>query len=123
MALTNITQWIVDTAAGEPDLVHAVSVPALQAFGIVSGGVMLARAALAAQEALHVPGANANFLDNKILQARFYADHIMPQAQAHARTVLKGARPVAAAATLIWLGGDGTRTSAQVDRRGQAADL
>lgn len=94
MALTDITQWIVKTAKNAPDNVSAVSHYALQAFGIISGGAMMARAALAAQATISQSGAEADFYDAKILHARFYAEHIMPQADAYAKTVMHGARSV-----------------------------
>lgn len=97
LALTDITQWIVDQAGREPGQVSAISHSALQAFGIVSGGVMLARGALVAQKHLSAGAADADFYDQKIILARFYADHFIPHAMAYAKTVLRGARSVTAA--------------------------
>lgn len=96
-SLSAITQWIVDHAAQSPERVSAVSHAALQAFGIVSGAVMLARGALAAQSSLAQGGGDADFYDAKILRARFFAEHIAPQGIAQARTVLNGASSVTSA--------------------------
>lgn len=96
-ALNQITQWIVDQAASSPARVSAVSHAALQAFGIVSGAIMLARGALAAQTLLAQGGGDADFYDAKILHARFFAEHILPQGIAQARTVLNGSSSVTAA--------------------------
>lgn len=96
-ALNQITQWIVDQAASSPARVSAVSHAALQAFGIISGAIMLARGALAAQTLLAQGGGDADFYDAKILHARFFAEHILPQGIAQARTVLNGSSSVTAA--------------------------
>lgn len=97
LALSQITQWIVDTASSAPERVSAVSHAALQAFGIVSGGAMMARGALAAQEHLAAGGGDADFYDARIRNARFFAEHIMPLGLAQVQVVLKGAAVVSAA--------------------------
>jgi hypothetical protein len=72
-------------------------VPILRLFGIVTGGWQMARAALAAHTAL---GAGHNedpgFYEAKVATARFYADHILPQATALKPTILRGAASVLA---------------------------
>lgn len=97
LALNNVTQWLVDHAASAPEKISAVSHAALQAFGIISGLVMLARGALAAQALLAQGGGDADFYDAKILRTRFYADHLLPQAVAQAKTVLNGSTSVISA--------------------------
>ncbi len=97
LALTNITQWIVDTSGNAPERVSSVSHAALQAFGIISGMAMLVRMALAANDHLGQGGGDADFYAHKIVQARFYADHILPQSIAQTHTVLKGSSVVSAA--------------------------
>ncbi len=67
----------------------ASSAPYLKAFGMVAGGVMMARSALAAQEALMAGGGDAAFNDDVIATARFYAENILPLAVAHA-TIAQG---------------------------------
>ncbi len=96
-ALEQIVRWIVEGAANSPDRVSAVSHAALQAFGIISAGVMLARGAGAAQDGLATGQGDTDFYQAKIRHARFYADHILPQGLACARTVLKGADSVTTA--------------------------
>lgn len=88
-ALTEATGWIVDTYPDNPDAVAAGAVPYLRLFGIVAGGWLMARAALAAEKHLK-QGAEDDFSTKKMISARFYADHILNQAPALAMTVTSG---------------------------------
>ncbi len=72
--------------------------PYLALFGTVAGGAMMARAALAALDALAAPGADATFLEAKVISARFYAEHYLPRAEGLATTVVDGWRTVVAVA-------------------------
>jgi alkylation response protein AidB-like acyl-CoA dehydrogenase len=94
--LESATRWIVDTFPGNPKAVAAVSVPYLRLFGTVAGGWMMARAALAAQQALKQPDADGDFLEGKLASARFYAEHELPRAATLAREVTGGAESVLA---------------------------
>ncbi len=85
------TRWLVDHYAEEPQAAAAVAVPYLKLFGTVAGGWMMARAALIAQERRSAPGADREFLDAKLATARFYMEHLLPQAGALAQTVTTGA--------------------------------
>ena len=69
----------------------ALAVPYLKLFGTVAGGWMMVRAALIAQERRGAPGADREFLDAKLATARFYLEHLLPQAGALAQTVTAGA--------------------------------
>jgi len=73
-----------------------VAVPYLKLFGTVAGGWMMARAALVAQARLEDPGADHDFLEAKLVTARFYAEHVLPQASSLAREVTSGAASVLA---------------------------
>ena len=65
--------------------------PYLKLFGTVAGGWMMARAALIALERVGTPGADRAFLDAKLATARFYLEHLLPQAGALVQTVTQGA--------------------------------
>ena len=93
--LAAATQWIVDTFPNDPNAVAAVSVPFLKLWGTVAGGWMMARAALIA-DAKQVAGGDADFCRAKIITARFYAEHILPQAGGLASAVTSGAASVLA---------------------------
>ncbi len=56
----------------------------------------MARAALIAETQLSAGGGDAEFYRAKIATARFYAEHILPQASALASEVVNGAGSVLA---------------------------
>ena len=93
-ALAEATGWIVDTHAGDPAAVAAGAVPYLRLLGVVTGGWLMARAALASEKRL-AAGEDDPFLTEKLVSARFYADQILVQAQALADTVTQGWAAVA----------------------------
>ena len=78
-----------DLAAGA-----AVSVPYLKMFGTIAGGVLLLRAALAAQGLESAGGGDPAFYEAKIKTAQFYAAHILPQYKGLADMVQSGAGAV-----------------------------
>ena len=89
------TQWVVDTFPAHPNEVAAVSVPFLKLWGTVAGGWLMARAALIA-DAKAAAGGDADFCRAKIVTARFYAEHILPQAAGLVSAVTGGAANVLA---------------------------
>ena len=64
-------------------------------WGTVAGGWLMARAALVADSKLG-PGGDSDFCRAKIATARFYAEHILPQAAALSSEVVNGASSVLA---------------------------
>jgi hypothetical protein len=66
----------------EPAVTAAGAVPLLNLFGTVTGGWLVARLALSAQEKAAAEGDPAGFHAAKITTARFYAQHILPTARA-----------------------------------------
>jgi alkylation response protein AidB-like acyl-CoA dehydrogenase len=90
------TQWIVDTFPTDPNAVAAVSVPYLKLWGTVAGGWLMARAALIAETKLSAGAGDADFYRAKIATARFYGEHILPQAAALSAEVVNGAGSVLA---------------------------
>lgn len=95
-ALEAATRWLVDHYRAEPEAAAAVAVPYLKLFGTVAGGWMMARAALIALQKLDAPDADRGFLEAKLATARFYLEHLLPQAGALAQTVTQGAASVLA---------------------------
>ena len=92
-ALSEATDWIVKTHPENPDAVAAGAVPYLRLFGIVAGGWMMARAALAAENHLSQGGGGqdgSDFFPAKIVSARFFADQFLIQAASLAATVTRG---------------------------------
>ncbi|MCH7866016.1 MAG: acyl-CoA dehydrogenase, partial [Proteobacteria bacterium] len=89
-ALAEATDWIVATHPENPEAVAAGAVPYLRLLGVVAGGWLMAKAALAAGRLSAGEGDNGEnkeFLAQKTVSARFYADHILVQAPALGRTV------------------------------------
>ncbi|MBB5409507.1 hypothetical protein HDG34_003449 [Paraburkholderia sp. HC6.4b] len=78
-ALGAVVDFVVANAKGDPNAVFAGSVPYLKLAGIVLGGWQMARAQLAAATKRDEDRA---FHDAKIATARFYAEHVLPQATA-----------------------------------------
>ena len=95
-ALEAATRWLVETFPVNPRAAAAVSVPYLKLFGTVAGGWMLARAALVAGAKLAESDTDQEFMRAKLVTARFYAEHELPQAFALAREVTTGAASVLA---------------------------
>jgi alkylation response protein AidB-like acyl-CoA dehydrogenase len=94
--LREVTDWIVKTYPERPAAVAAGAVYYLKLMGITCGGYLMARAAKLAQEDLDAGKGDAQYLRGKLLTARFYAAHILPQARALASAAIEGADSVLA---------------------------
>ncbi len=94
--LDESTRWIAATFPANPAAVASGSVYYLKLLGIVAGGWMMARAAKIAAADLESGQGDPAYLRGKILTARFYADHILPQSLALAITAMRGADSVLA---------------------------
>ncbi|MCI5059992.1 MAG: acyl-CoA dehydrogenase [Alphaproteobacteria bacterium] len=92
--LTAATNWMIDQSTKDIDAPAASAKPYLEAFALVAGGAMMAKSVLAAKQQLDYGQGDEAFLEDKITTAQFYATHILPKAESHARTVQKGADPV-----------------------------
>ena len=74
----------------------AVSVPYLQAFGFISGGIMMGRAAKAALGWAEEAGGDRDYCQQKTDTVLFYIAHVLPLYRAHLATVIKGSPAVMA---------------------------
>ncbi len=88
-ALQQATDYIVVNYGKDVRAVAAGAVPFLRLMGIVSGGWMMARAALVAQGKIAAGDADP-FFPAKIATAHFYADHVMAAAAGLAQEVVQG---------------------------------
>ena len=89
-ALAKASEYMVTTYGSDIKAAHAGSVPFLKLTGIVAGGWQLARAALIAQA--KIDGGDADpFYAAKVVTTRFYADHILTQADGLAESIVAGA--------------------------------
>jgi alkylation response protein AidB-like acyl-CoA dehydrogenase len=90
-ALETATVWLVEHYRQQPETAAAVAVPYLKLFGTVAGGWLMARAALIAQDHLAATDPEHEFFKAKLATARFYLEHLLPQAAALSQTVTAGA--------------------------------
>ncbi len=97
-ALEEAAEFIVAHIQSDIKNVFAGSVPYLKLCGITLCGWQIARAALAAQHRLEDGGSDAGFFRAKIATARFYADHVLPQASALRTAIVEGGLGVLALA-------------------------
>ncbi|MDP5117342.1 MAG: acyl-CoA dehydrogenase C-terminal domain-containing protein [Burkholderiaceae bacterium] len=93
-AFDDVIDFIVQTAASDPNAAYAGSVPYLMLAGNVLAGWQLARSFLIAQEALSQGADDSAFLHAKITTARFYADHILSKASGVRDSIVEGADSV-----------------------------
>ncbi|HJS33201.1 MAG TPA: acyl-CoA dehydrogenase [Alphaproteobacteria bacterium] len=91
--LRQATDWLVATLAQEPRAAAAGAAPYLRLFGLVAGGYLMARSALAAKAALAGRG-DSGFYAAKIACARFFADHLLAQAPSLLHPIVAGAASV-----------------------------
>jgi hypothetical protein len=73
-----------------PAVTAAGAVPLLHLFGIVTGGWLVARSALSAQEKAAAEGDPTGFYGSKIALARHYAQHILPLERAYFVAMTEG---------------------------------
>ena len=95
-ALQTAIDWVVETYATNPRAAHASSVPYLELWGLCAGGWQMGRAAIAASEKLRSGIGDEAFMRAKIATARFYADCLLPLADARAQAVVGGSASVLA---------------------------
>jgi 3-(methylthio)propanoyl-CoA dehydrogenase len=74
---------------------YAVSVPYLMLCGRVLGGAMMARSAAIANARLSEGGSDQKFFQAKLQTARFYAEHLLPEALSLLRVIRNGGASVA----------------------------
>jgi alkylation response protein AidB-like acyl-CoA dehydrogenase len=89
-SLEAAAEWIVANYGKDMKAASAAAVPFLHLFGIVAGGWQMGRAAVVARERI-AAGDNDPFWAAKLNTVRFYADHLLTQAQGLSETVIHGA--------------------------------
>ncbi len=94
-ALLQSTDWLLKSAAKNPEHALAGAAHYLKQFGNVAGGYYLARGAMAAALAGGEAGADAKWLGGRIALARFYADTYLTEAAGLTPAVCAGAEAVA----------------------------
>src|SRR5215472_12177680 len=93
--LREATDWLLARGQAGPNDALAGATPYLRLAGLVIGGWLMARSALAASQLLRTAaGADAVFLREKIGTARFYTGQLLPQAAGLLPAVTAGAGPL-----------------------------
>jgi alkylation response protein AidB-like acyl-CoA dehydrogenase len=95
-ALEKATNWLVEHGKRTPTAAASGAAHYLKMFGIVTGGFLMAKGAMAAQEGQADPSADQRFLDAKLITARFFADQFLPQAIGLLTPITEGHRTVTA---------------------------
>ena len=85
--------WLLSQDDKAPRQAASVAVPYLMLFGAACGCWMMVQSALAASEPVS-GGSGSLFYRNKLVNARFYLDHIAPRAAALLCTVQTGSRGI-----------------------------
>ena len=93
-ALDEATNWLLATYDANPQAAAAGSVPFLKLTGIVVGGWLMARSAQVA--AGRLDGADGDFYKAKLGTASYFAQHVMPEANAYRDAIVNGAESVLA---------------------------
>ncbi len=100
-ALAASTKSVLLAMSKNPEAGLAVAVPYLRLCGIVLGGWLLARSAGVAAGKL-AAGDDVEFMQRKLVGARFYADNVLPQSSSLAAIVAGGSASInEAAAELV----------------------
>jgi len=86
-----VVDFIAGQAKSHPNAAYAGSVPYLMLAGNLVAGWQLARALMAAEDAL---ATDKEFMQAKITTARFYAEHILPRTGALRAAIVDGADSV-----------------------------
>jgi hypothetical protein len=86
-SLREATTWILTNGATDPNNALAAATPYLRMFGIVVGGWVMARQAIAAR----LLGVDDPFNEAKLETSRFYIDELLPQVHGLMGAVTSGA--------------------------------
>ncbi|MFZ4623142.1 MAG: acyl-CoA dehydrogenase, partial [Rhodoferax sp.] len=97
LAFVDVVDFVAGNTKALPNDVFAGSVPYLMLAGNLMAGWQMARALLAAQEAI-ARNEEVAFMQAKIITARFYADHLLTKAPGMRDAIVEGAPCVTALA-------------------------
>jgi alkylation response protein AidB-like acyl-CoA dehydrogenase len=90
-ALAQATDWMLDRLQSSPNDALAGATPFLRMFGLVVGGWLLGRSALAAHRLASEGSGEKAFLAEKVATAHFYAGQLLPQVAGLLPAVVAGA--------------------------------
>ena len=78
-AFERATAWLTQRLADNPRAAHAGATPYLHMAGYVLGGYLLAKGAVAAKRILDEGEGDDDFLNARILTARFFVEQLVPR--------------------------------------------
>ena len=90
------TMWFMSNAMAKPDNAGAGATDYMHLFGLVILGFMWGKSAKAAYERLDAGDARTEFLNNKLVSARFFMDRLMPETALRKARIETGADSVMA---------------------------
>ena len=102
MSLREAGDWILKQAKEDMTTAAASASPFLRLMGNVVGGYYLLKSAAIAQKEMSSRTGDPAFFANKIITARFYAEHILPACGGLAVTVMEGATITLAATEAVF---------------------
>ncbi|MEA3013623.1 MAG: 3-(methylsulfanyl)propanoyl-CoA dehydrogenase [Sphingomonadales bacterium] len=94
--LQTATLWLMQNGLANPNNAGAAAYPYMNLMGVACLGLMWLRMAKVSAAALAGGGGNADFHKHKLATARFFADRIMPESNAHRRKIEAGADSIMA---------------------------
>lgn len=83
-------EWILANAAQDANLAGTASVSFLMLFGYLTGGWLLAKGALQAQQSLAAGEGDKDFLQAKLISAKFYSEQLLPRTAAYLAAIKAG---------------------------------
>jgi len=95
-SLQSAIDWMLTTFGSSPRAAYAGSVPYLKLWGLCAGGWQMGRAALIAADKLGNGNGDDAFMRAKIATAHYYAECLLPQAEAFSQAVVDGSTTVLA---------------------------
>jgi alkylation response protein AidB-like acyl-CoA dehydrogenase len=95
-ALSETTDWVLETHAADPAATAAGSVAYLNLWGVNVCGWLMARSVIEAAKSLALGQGNAKHLSAKLVTARFFAEQILSQARSFQAAATAGAEAVMA---------------------------
>jgi acyl-CoA dehydrogenase len=95
-ALSDATDWLLETFPHNPRAAAVGAVPYLKLWGTVAGGWQMTRAALIAKQQLDAGAEDYDFYRGKLATARFFADHVLPLAPAYCSSIVHGSASILA---------------------------
>jgi len=85
-----VSEWLLAHAAEDRNVAGAASVNFMMMLGFVSGAWVLGRSALKAGQLLAAGQGDREFLQAKLITARFYSEHVLPRAEACRSAITAG---------------------------------